>query len=104
MRHPAYSEQNPERMEYLNFTTPYFITQYVILGRGSSWFDKGLADMKGKTMAVVRGYKMEEDLRRDHPDIKLMVAETMEEALFMVHEGKALPRYPPSSNHPTSFE
>lgn len=81
--------RTPERMEYLNFTTPYFITQYVILGRGSSWFDKGLDNMKGKTMAVVRGYKMEEDLRRDHPDIKLIIAETMEEALFMVHEGKA---------------
>jgi len=81
--------KTPERSEYLNFTTPYFITQYVILGRGSSWFAKGLEDMKGKTMAVVRGYKMEEDIRRDYPDIKMIMTETMEKALVMVHDGKA---------------
>lgn len=81
--------RTPERGVFLNFTTPYFVSQYILVGRGSFWFNNGLRDLEGKTMAVVRGYKMEEDIRRDHPGIKLITTETTSEALTMVNEGKA---------------
>ncbi|QJB56342.1 transporter substrate-binding domain-containing protein [Pseudodesulfovibrio sp. zrk46] len=81
--------KTPERSQYLLFTSPYFTSSYVVIGKGGQWLSNGMSDMRGKTMALVRGYKMDEDIRRDFPSIKVKHVDTMEQALFMVSEGNA---------------
>ena len=49
----------------------------------------GLDALSGKTMAMVPGYRLDEAVRRDHPDVELVPVSSTEEALTAVSRGKA---------------
>lgn len=80
--------KTPERSRYLNFTEPYFITPLVIVSTEMLPTER-LDDLKDKPLAVVKGYKVEEDLRRDFPDIPKLRVGTTEESIRVVKNGKA---------------
>lgn len=81
--------KTPERDKYLDFTAPYFHSNVVIIGRDRFGFQKELGDFKGKSLAVAKGYWVEEAIRRDHPDTQLVTDETTLDALRMVARGQA---------------
>lgn len=80
--------KTPERSAYLDFTSPFMNTPVVIIGKEGKKLPNGLEDIRGKTMAVVKGYRMEEDLRRDYPGIHLITTRTTDETLRMVADGE----------------
>jgi len=78
-----------DREKYLLFTSPYLNVPVVIVTRNDSPYIGGTDDLRGRTLAVVKGYQLHERLARDHPDIGLLVVNSTKEALHAVSGGKA---------------
>ena len=81
--------QTPDREQYLSFSAPYISTPYVIFGREQDDLLLDISGLTGKTVAVPRGFVMQELLERDFPAIKLLLFENDEQALLAVSTGKA---------------
>jgi polar amino acid transport system substrate-binding protein len=79
----------PGRRQFLLFTEPYLSMPMVLMTRDESRFVSGLADLSGRTVAVVRGYSSEEYLRRDWPTIRLAPCDVLEDCLRDVAAGRA---------------
>jgi PAS domain S-box-containing protein len=81
--------QTPEREKYLSFTEPYISSPYVIFIREQ---DKPILDISGlvgKTIAVPRGFVVQEQLDRDFPGIRQALFDSDEKALQAVATGQA---------------
>lgn len=78
----------PDRRRIFNFTIPYLTTPLVAVARTKTSYIKGLNDLSGKTLALVKGYSVEEQVRNYHKDIELVHVENVEEAMRMVSRGK----------------
>lgn len=79
----------PERREYLAFTPPYLSFPLVIVTRKDLGFVSSLKDLAGRRMAVPKGFYTHELLKRDYPDLPLVVTETESAALRAVATGNA---------------
>ena len=80
---------NEERDEYLDFTMPYVSNPIVIVNANRHGYIGSLDNLKGKTIAVEKGYFTHEFLQNDYPDITLLTAETTHQALELVSTGEA---------------
>ena len=70
-----------EREHYLNYTAPYArVTEFIYARDDTTWI-ASLDDLKGKTLAVVKGYSIENVLRSDYPDIKLLTTANIHDSL-----------------------
>ncbi|MEJ2404227.1 MAG: transporter substrate-binding domain-containing protein [Candidatus Thiodiazotropha sp.] len=85
---PAISS-SPERLSYLNFTSPYLQSPIMIFNRKNAPLVTGLPELIGQRVAVVKNYMVEENLKRDRPDLDLFPYATAEQALRAVASGKA---------------
>lgn len=83
----ACASRTGDRETYLLFTRPYLNIPVVILTRTDAPYIGGIRDLYGKTLAVIKSYQLHERLPKDHPQIKIHVMETAEEALEAVSEG-----------------
>ncbi len=81
--------QTTERTNYLNFTGPFIDSPSIFVTRERDKFINGIDDLHGKTLAIVRGYMIDELLKNNHPEIKRLYADNIHEALEMVSTGKA---------------
>ncbi|PLX68033.1 MAG: hypothetical protein C0603_07945 [Denitrovibrio sp.] len=79
----------PERTKYLNFTDEFIDSPSIFVTRERDKFINGIDDLKGKTLAIVKGYMIDELIKANHPSIKRIYADNIPEALKMVSEGKA---------------
>ncbi len=59
----------PERRAYINFTRPYIFTKKAIFSNQPNL--KHFSDLEGKTVAVPKGFYIEEFLRSHYPKIKI---------------------------------
>ena len=59
-----------QRADLLEFTQPYIEMPVVILTRPDIPYITGPEELKGRKVAVVRGYALEEWLARDYPGIQ----------------------------------
>jgi len=82
------ANKTPERQQYLIFTEPYLQTPAIIISDNSSGFISSLNRLNGKQVTLEKGYFMQELLMRDHPEIKLVLAENIHDALAMVSSDK----------------
>ncbi|MGR9117606.1 MAG: ABC transporter substrate-binding protein, partial [Gammaproteobacteria bacterium] len=80
--------KTPDRERYLNFTSPLFHHPIVIITANTSNYIGSLNNLKGKRVAVERGYFMQEVLTREHPQIQVVPLEGVREALQHTAEGK----------------
>ena len=80
---------SPERANLVRFTSAYIDFPSVIFVNKSGPFVGSIADLKGRTVAVERGFIFKRRLETDHPEVKLLVTETSREALEAVSLGKA---------------
>ncbi len=80
--------RTPERMEFLHFTRPYLTFQTVIVTRSEAPFLSGLDELKGSTVAVVRGYSYTEIMKTDYPDILFFPVADIAEGLKAVDRGR----------------
>ncbi|MET0106522.1 MAG: transporter substrate-binding domain-containing protein, partial [Sedimenticola sp.] len=82
--------QSAERDRYLNFSRIYLRMPQVIVTRddvGSTYID-GYPGLHGKSMAVIKGYKLEEIVRTQHPQIKRIYSDNLVDSLHAVSEGR----------------
>jgi PAS domain S-box-containing protein len=78
-----------ERSKYLLFTKPYLKLPNVLVTRDDIPIIGDFSEMNGKKIAVVKGYAIEELLKRDFPNIIKVRANNFEEAVKLVSSGKA---------------
>ncbi|MFA9393689.1 MAG: ATP-binding protein [Halodesulfovibrio sp.] len=80
---------SPSRSKFLTFTEPYIAMPGIIVVQRGSGEDLTLADLKGKTVAVVKRYVWHDYLEEFNKDIKLDVVEDSQEGLQHVSFGQA---------------
>ncbi|MCK5516454.1 MAG: transporter substrate-binding domain-containing protein, partial [Desulfobulbaceae bacterium] len=78
-----------KRREYLNFTKPYLSLPLMVVRRDDAPYISGIGDLKGKVIAVVKGYVTEDYIKQDFPDQKLLALDSTAEVLRAVSEGRA---------------
>ena len=76
------------RLQIINFSTPYYIAGQAILTKSNSKAT-GLKDFKGKKLIIVFGSTSEENLRTNVPDIQVLGFKTYNEAYNALKAGKA---------------
>lgn len=77
-----------ERKEFLNFTKPYISSPMVVVSRKDGDFVGGLEDLRGKSIALPKGYYTAELISKDYPDIKIDFKRGIEESLRAVSLGE----------------
>lgn len=78
-----------ERREYINFTNPYVISTPAIYANDPQGRITSLGSLKGKSVAVPRGFFSHELLARKYPEIKLHLTRDVVEAMQAVFDGQA---------------
>jgi ABC-type amino acid transport substrate-binding protein len=81
--------KTPERDKYLDFTEPFISTPIVIVDNGKLGYLDSIERLKGKRVAVERGYFISELLTQDYPEIIQVVASNGHDALNAVLNGDA---------------
>ncbi|MDO9047033.1 MAG: EAL domain-containing protein [Methylobacter sp.] len=81
--------KTPERERYLIFTEAYLNTPAIIISDSNNGFIGALDHLSGKRVTLEKGYFMLELLMHDHPEIQLLPAENIQDALNRVSSGKA---------------
>ncbi|MDY6831320.1 MAG: transporter substrate-binding domain-containing protein [Thermodesulfobacteriota bacterium] len=81
--------RTPERELLFDFTVPYMSLHGAIVVRKETTGIQGLADLGGRTVAVMKGDNAEEFLRRKDRGINIHSTTTFEEALRDLSQGRA---------------
>ncbi|MES9851099.1 MAG: transporter substrate-binding domain-containing protein [Candidatus Thiodiazotropha sp. L084R] len=68
----AVATRTPNREKYLHFTEPYVEFPDVIIVRNNRPHVASLNDLKGKTLATIPGYAINDYIRLNYPDIELI--------------------------------
>lgn len=79
----------PQRRQFLAFTDAYLVAATSIYIRKGEPGVTGLADLRGKTVAVPRGFFWQELLQRYYPEIQLLLVKDSLECLEAVAFGRA---------------
>lgn len=79
--------RTPEREELFDFTFPYMSLFGVIVVRQGTENIRSLEDLKGKSVAVMKGDNAEEFLRREDRGIFIQTTDTFEQALGELSRG-----------------
>jgi len=80
--------RSPEREQYLEFTKPYVELAQMLFTREDAPTVKSLEDLYGKTIAVPKGFFLNETLR-DHPQINVLEVKDTTESVRAVSTGRA---------------
>ena len=84
----AMLNKTPERAEYLVFSQPYLSFPNVFVSHRPAYFH-GLDSLVGETVALPSGFRMEEVLRHQHPEVEILPVKNISEALQRVNQGEA---------------
>ncbi|MGD9052364.1 MAG: transporter substrate-binding domain-containing protein [Desulfobacterales bacterium] len=79
----------PEHEQYLSFSETYLSSPYVIFIREQETPILDINGLAGKTIAVPRGFIVQEELARDYPEISQALFDSDKEALQAVVTGQA---------------
>jgi PAS domain S-box-containing protein len=79
-------QRAPERVEFLNFSQDYLTLPLMIFTRIDEHGIIGMEDLFGKTVAVEKGYVLQEKLTREYPQIKQVLVKNTADALAAVSE------------------
>jgi ABC-type amino acid transport substrate-binding protein len=80
--------ESPQRREFLNFTEPYLTDSVVIVVRNDVFYLDGLESLSGRKLCIVEGYVYEEKIRKQYPEIKIISAKSVGDALRKVSGGE----------------
>ena len=84
---PALAE-TIQRKDYMLFTQAYLSSPQVIYSSVDNGYVFSLGDLSNKTVAVERGYVLQQKLADEYPNIKLLITDTTENALIFLASGK----------------
>lgn len=76
------------RESYLTFTEPFISNPIIIVDNGSHGFIGSLKELLGKKVVIEKGYFIAELIAHDYPDIHIISAENVQEALQLVSQGE----------------
>ncbi|MEN8691917.1 MAG: transporter substrate-binding domain-containing protein, partial [Desulfobacterales bacterium] len=79
----------PEREQYLSFSKTYIASPYVIFTREQDNPILDISGLAGKTLAVPRGFVVQQQLDKDYPEIRQALYDSDEAALQAVATGQA---------------
>ena len=85
----SFLNQTPARSKWLLFTEPHFSDVNVFITREEHPFIANPADLVDKTIVFPKGTAMEELIRKDYPNLKIINTDTEMEAFKMVSDKKA---------------
>ncbi len=72
-----FAKKTIEREKYLNFTTPYYSSSYVIATTSEKMFIDNIEDKLNEKFAVVEGSSIVSDLKIHHPNIQIVEVKTL---------------------------
>lgn len=85
----SFVNQSPAREQWLIFTQPIFYDQNIIITREEHPYIGNPSDLPDQTVALPRGTMVEERIRRDFPNLKVITTGSEDEAIAYVSERKA---------------
>jgi diguanylate cyclase (GGDEF)-like protein/PAS domain S-box-containing protein len=85
----AFLNKTPQREQWLIFTEPYFVDPNVIVTRVEHDYIPDLAAISNKTMVLPKGTSVEERVRRDYPNVRLILVDSEAEAFGLVENRDA---------------
>jgi len=85
----SFLNQTPAREAWLAFTDPIFFDPNVIITREEHGFVADVKGLQNETVALPRGTMIEERVRHDFPNLKLVLTGSEPEAMVLVSERKA---------------
>ncbi|MDR9425431.1 MAG: transporter substrate-binding domain-containing protein [Marinobacter sp.] len=80
--------QTPDRLSYMDFTSPYLEVPNVVLGRINTPFIQRLADLEEQPVGIVEGYAFAELLQRRTPSLNLVTVSSEQEGLRQLQNGE----------------
>lgn len=81
--------QTEERSRWLLFTEPYFVDPNVFITREEHDYISNLSRLSNETMVLPEGTSIEERLRKDYPNLKIITVESEQMAIDYVENKKA---------------
>lgn len=85
----SFLNQTPKRDEWLLFTDPQFVDANVFITREEHPFIVDPASLTNETIVFPTGTAMEERVRRDYPNLRILTTDSEDQAIAMVSERKA---------------
>ena len=85
----SFLNQTPARDRWLRFTEPVFSDPNVIITREEHPFVADLHALRGRSVALPVGTMVEERIRRDYPNLHVIVTQSERDAVELVSERKA---------------
>lgn len=85
----GFLNQTPARQAWLVFTQPVLTDNNVLITREEHPFIVDLASLSNRTMALPKGTSIEERVRREFPNVQLLLTDTEAQALAMVSDRRA---------------
>ncbi|MEZ5758889.1 MAG: transporter substrate-binding domain-containing protein [Emcibacteraceae bacterium] len=82
------ASMTPERSRYLNFSDPYLSLTNMILSKNRNSTYTTMDDLKGKTIAQVKGFAVTAFIKQDYPEINVIEVETIRDALILIEKNK----------------
>ena len=82
------AEKTPLREIYLNFTSPYISTPYVIATKSGLPFLDSIEDIKSKTIGIIKNFSTKELLKNKYPEINLVEVNSAHEGLVLVEQDR----------------
>jgi diguanylate cyclase (GGDEF)-like protein len=85
----SFLNSTPERDAWLNFTRPIFTDVNVFVTREEHRYIPDPSELSGETIVFPKGTAMEELIRRDYPELRILTCESERKAFQMVSDKKA---------------
>ncbi len=81
--------QNPARSEFLTFSDPYFNSPNVLVSQKNQPFLKGFDQIGNQMVALPLGFRINDYIKKNHPEIKTKTYPTVLDGLLAVVDGEA---------------
>jgi ABC-type nitrate/sulfonate/bicarbonate transport system substrate-binding protein len=81
--------ETAQRQRFLTFTPPYISSSVILVAQQQTGLIPSLSRLNGKKVIVEKGYFMQELLQRDYPQIQLILADNLKQALLKLNAGEA---------------
>ena len=84
----AYENTPEHQQQFTLLTKPYLSIKESIIIRNDSEFIQNYKQLYGKKVAVIKGYDYEDEIKNNHPEIKMVLVDTPVEGLKKVSYGE----------------
>lgn len=85
----AFLNKTDERSQWLLFTDPYFIDPNVLITRENHDYISDLSRFLNETMVLPEGTSIEERLRKDYPNLNIIIVKNEDDAIKYVEQNTA---------------